>query len=108
VGTRFSARPDRPWVPQSLVQNGFRVIPGGTDGQGLGLTPHPSSAEGPRKSRATPLPTLRAFVVYKMGENLTAYLRACLPTYLPACLHTYLPACLHTYLPTYLPTCLHT
>ena len=28
VGTRFSARPDRPWGPPSLVYNGYRVFPG--------------------------------------------------------------------------------
>ena len=29
VGTRFSARPDRPWGPPSLPYNGYRVFPGG-------------------------------------------------------------------------------
>src|SRR5215470_11895666 len=29
VGTRFSARPDRPWGPPSLLYNGYRVFPGG-------------------------------------------------------------------------------
>ena len=29
VRTRFSARPDRPWGPPSLLQNGYRVFPGG-------------------------------------------------------------------------------
>jgi len=29
VGTRFSARPDRPWDPLSLLYNGYRVFPGG-------------------------------------------------------------------------------
>ena len=28
VGTRFSARPDRPWGPPSLMYNGYRVFPG--------------------------------------------------------------------------------
>ena len=27
-GTRFSARPDRPWGPPSLLYNGYRVFPG--------------------------------------------------------------------------------
>ena len=26
VGTRFSARPDRPWDPPSLLYNGYRVL----------------------------------------------------------------------------------
>ena len=29
VGTRFSARPDRPWGPPILLYNGYRVFPGG-------------------------------------------------------------------------------
>jgi len=29
VGVRFSARPDRPWGPPSLLYNGYRVFPGG-------------------------------------------------------------------------------
>ena len=28
-GTRFSARPDRPWGPPSLLQSWYRVFPGG-------------------------------------------------------------------------------
>ena len=29
VGTRFSARPDRPWDPPNLLYNGCRVFPEG-------------------------------------------------------------------------------
>ena len=29
VGTRFSARPDWPWGPPSLLYNGYGVFPGG-------------------------------------------------------------------------------
>ena len=61
VGTRFSARPDRPWGPPSLLYNGYRVFTGGTGGRGVGLThtPHlvPKVLE---KSRAIPLLTLRS------------------------------------------------
>ena len=28
-GARFSARPDRPWGPPSLLYNGYWVFPGG-------------------------------------------------------------------------------
>ena len=43
VGTRFSARPDRPCGQPSLLYNGYR-------GRSVGLTPPPpSSAEGPIK-----------------------------------------------------------
>jgi len=45
VGTRFSARPDRPWGPPSLLYNGYRVFPGGKVrlGRAAGHSP-PSSA----------------------------------------------------------------
>ena len=29
MGTRFSARPDRPWGPPNLLYNGYRLFPGG-------------------------------------------------------------------------------
>jgi len=34
-GTRFFARPDRPWGPTSLLQNGYRVLPWGKVRPGL-------------------------------------------------------------------------
>ena len=45
VGTRFSARPDQPWGPPSLLYNGYRVFPGGKVRPGL-VADHssPSSA----------------------------------------------------------------
>ena len=46
VGTRFSARPDRPWDPPSLLCNGYRIFPGGKErpGRAADHSP-PSSAE---------------------------------------------------------------
>ena len=46
VGARFSARPDRPWRPPSLLYNGYRVFPGGKvrPGRDADHSP-PSSAE---------------------------------------------------------------
>ena len=38
-GMRFSARPDRPWGPPSLLYNGYRVFPGGRGGRSVGLRP---------------------------------------------------------------------
>ena len=71
MGTRFSARPDWPWGPPSLLYNGYRVFSGCRGGRCVGLTPHshlvPKVLE---KSRAIPLLTLRACVAYKKGENL--------------------------------------
>jgi hypothetical protein len=45
VGTRFSARLDRPWGLPSLLYNGYRVFPGGKErpGRDTDLSP-PSSA----------------------------------------------------------------
>jgi len=37
VGTKFSARPDRPWGPPSLLYNWYRVFPGVRGGRGVGL-----------------------------------------------------------------------
>ena len=28
-GSRFSARPDRPWGPPRFMYNGYRIFPGG-------------------------------------------------------------------------------
>jgi len=44
VGMRFSAPPDWPWGPPSLLYNGYRVFPRGTGGRGMGLTPPPPSS----------------------------------------------------------------
>ena len=46
VGARFSARPERPWGPPSLLYNGYRVFPGGKvrPGRAADHSP-PSSAE---------------------------------------------------------------
>ena len=70
VGTRFSARPDRPWGPPSHLYNGYRVFPEGRNGRCVGLTPIHIWCRGPRNSRAIPLLTLRACVVYKKGWKL--------------------------------------
>ena len=55
MGTRFSARPDRPWGPPSLLYNGYRVFPGIKFGRGVLLTPHPLLVPWSRKGRAIPL-----------------------------------------------------
>ena len=39
VGTRFYARPDRPWGPPSLLYNGYRVFPGGKVRPGRAANP---------------------------------------------------------------------
>ena len=45
MGTRFSARPDRPWSTPSLLYNGYRVFPGGKVRPGRAADhPPPSSA----------------------------------------------------------------
>jgi hypothetical protein len=55
-GAKFSARPDRPWGPPSLLYNGYRVFPGGKVRPGVLLTTHPLLAPRSWKSRAIPLP----------------------------------------------------
>ena len=40
-GARFSARPDRPWGPPSLLYNGYRVFSGGKVRPGVLLTTLP-------------------------------------------------------------------
>ena len=74
VGTRFSARPDRPWGLPSLLYNGYRIFPGSRDGRGVGLSPHPNLVPKVlEKSTAIPLLTLRVSVAYKNGENLPTF-----------------------------------
>ena len=42
-GARFSACPDRPWGPLSLLYNGYRVFPGGKVRPGRAADPSPPS-----------------------------------------------------------------
>jgi hypothetical protein len=45
VGARFSAIPDRPWGPTSLLYNGYKIFPGGKERPGRDADPlTPSSA----------------------------------------------------------------
>ena len=44
VGSRLSARPDRPWGPRSLLYNGHRVFPGGKVRPGRDADPSPTSS----------------------------------------------------------------
>ena len=60
VGARFSARPDQPWGPPSLLYNRYRVVPGGKVGRGVTLSSHPVLVLWSLKSRAITLPTLWA------------------------------------------------
>ena len=43
VGTRFSARPDQPWGPPSLLYNGYRVFPGDKERPGRATDHSPPS-----------------------------------------------------------------
>jgi len=44
-GSKFSARPERPWGPPSPLYNGYRVFPGGKVRPGRAADhSHPSSA----------------------------------------------------------------
>ena len=44
MGARFSARPDRPWGPPSLLYNGYRVFPGGKVRPRRDADPSPTSS----------------------------------------------------------------
>ena len=43
-GARFSAHPDRPWGPPSLLYNGYRVFPEGKVRPGRAADPSPPSS----------------------------------------------------------------
>ena len=60
VGTRFSARPDRPWAHPASFKTGTGSFPGVKCGRGVLLTTHPLLVLRSWKSRAIPLPTLWA------------------------------------------------
>ena len=72
VGMRFSARPDRPWGPLSLLY--VKWVTGLSRGyrrSGRGADPHPHVVPKVlENSKAIPLLTLRTCVAYKTGENL--------------------------------------
>ena len=65
-------RPSRPAL--GPTQFPVKWVPGlsrGRGGRGVGLTPYPHLVcRGPRRSRAIPVLTLRAFLAYKKCENL--------------------------------------
>ena len=44
MGTRFSARPDRPWGPPSLLYNGYLAFPGGKVRSGRAADHSPPSS----------------------------------------------------------------
>jgi hypothetical protein len=56
-GARFSASPDRPWGPPSLLYNGNGSFPGVKYGRGVLLTTNPLLVPWSWKSRAIPLAT---------------------------------------------------
>jgi len=60
VGTRFSARPGRPWGRPASCKMGNGSFPGVKCGRGVLLTTHPFLVPRSWKSRAIPLPTLWA------------------------------------------------
>jgi hypothetical protein len=59
-GEIFRNCPDRPWVPPSLLYNGYRVFPGVKSGRGVTLTPHPLLVPLSWKGRFIPVLSLWA------------------------------------------------
>ena len=72
-GSRFSARPDRPWGPPSLLYNGYEIFPGVKDGRGVLLTTHPLLVTWSWKGRTIALPTLWATTGSVMGTLYFIY-----------------------------------
>ena len=60
VGTRLSARPDRPWAHPASCKMGTGSFPGVKCERGVLLTTHPLLVPWSWKSRAITLPTLWA------------------------------------------------
>jgi len=60
VGARFSARPDQPWGPPSLLYNGNRVFPGGKERPGRNAGTSFLLVPSSRKSRVVRLLLLQA------------------------------------------------
>ena len=54
-GRYFRTCPDRPWVPPSLLYNGYRVFPGVKRGRAMTLSPQPLLVPWSWKGRAVPL-----------------------------------------------------
>ena len=77
VGTRFSARPDRPWGPPSLLSNGYRVFPGGKvrPGRAADHSPPSSAAVQEEQSYTSTHPLGHTGPV--MGTTLPFYCVTC-------------------------------
>ena len=73
-GVRFSARPDRPWGPPSLLYNGYRVFPGGKYGRSVLLTLQPLLVSWSWKSRAITLPNFWATTGSVTGTLYLSYI----------------------------------
>jgi len=52
VGARFSASPDRPWGPPSVLYNGYQVFPGGKEPPGRDADPSPPSSAVVKKEES--------------------------------------------------------
>ena len=70
-GAKFSARPDRPWGPPSLLYNRYRVFPEGKVRPERAADHSSPSLPWSWKSRAIPLPT---FLVTIRHVTVTLYL----------------------------------
>ena len=70
---RFSARPDRPWGPPSLLYNGYRVFPGGKIRPGRAADHSPPLVPRSWKSRAIPVPNLWATIGPERGPFISFF-----------------------------------
>jgi len=67
VGTRFSARPGRPWAHPASCTMGTGSFPGVKCGQSVLLTTHPLPVSWSWKNRAIPLPNCKHFTTLDTG-----------------------------------------
>jgi len=79
---RFSVRPDRPWGPPSLLEDGYRVFPRGKVRPGRAADHSPLLVPRSWKSTAIPLP------MYHTGPVMgTCYLFFYVCTYVGLCMY---------------------
>jgi len=83
VRTRFSAHPDQPWIPPSLLYNGYRVFPGGKVQPGCAADHSPpSSAAVMEESSTHPLghtgPVMGELYLYLFNGTGTGFSSSCL------------------------------
>ena len=97
VGTRFSARPDRPWGPPSLLYNGYRVFPGGK------VRPGRAADHSPPSSAAI-MEEYSYTSTHPLGHTGPLYIYIYIYIYIYTHTHTHKHTYIHTYIHTHIIT----